>query len=209
MMVFTHVLVGVMLGGVLSVLTPADPFGLVVAGGVGGFFPDIDMLLVHRKTTHFPIIYTGIAILIGSVYLLLGDPAVLVAAVGVSAAALHSLGDTLGGGKEMRPWRETDDRAVFNHVTGRWITPRRLFYDGSAPDLLVAISSGIVALLALPSNFGSFVAIVVALSVVYTAIRRTITRWIPEQYPTFSGYIQATFNMADETNTGDTETDRP
>lgn len=191
MMVFTHVLVGVLFGAVLASVAPGSTAGLVGAGLVGGLFPDVDMLFVHRKTLHFPVLYSLAAVALGVAVVATGSgPAALLFAAGV-AAAVHCLMDTLGGGKEMRPWRETDDRAVYDHVTRRWIRPRRLFYDGSLPDLCLAVVAGTGAMWTLPSQFSAPVLALVGVSVVYTGLRRAITEWIPEEYATFSAYIQS------------------
>lgn len=190
MMVFTHLLLGVLLGVVAgeaaSSLTPA----LVLAGAIGGALPDLDMLLVHRKSLHYPIGYPAVAAVAAIAYLLTLDPLVLLVAVGAAAAALHALMDVLGGGKEMRPWEETDDRAVHNHVSGRWIAPRRVFYDGSVPDLAISTVAGIAALWILPSSYTVPLLAVLGAAVVYALARRAITRWIPRQYATFSGYLK-------------------
>ena len=190
MMVFTHVLVGIVLAAIVSLQVPINPTTLVVAGLVGGGFPDIDLLLMHRKTLHFPVIYSAISLFLLIGYLLSDSVVVLALLLGVAAAALHSLMDVLGGGKEMRPWRETDDRAVYNHVTKEWVRPLRLFYDGSMPDLLLAISLGAIAVWILPGRLWPLLFGLVLLSIVYTVLRRAVTRWIPERYATFSSYVQ-------------------
>jgi hypothetical protein len=190
MMIFTHIMVGVLVGAVVSLFS-SNPVVLVAAGAIGGSVPDLDMLWTHRKTLHFPVGFSLASVLLGLVYVLSNSASVLVLATGVVAAALHSLMDILGGGKEMRPWEETDDRAAFNHVTGEWIAARRIFYDGSVPDLAIATVSGVAVVRILPSAFTSPIVLVVGLAVVYTLLRRYITERIPAEYATFSSYIQA------------------
>lgn len=190
MMVFTHVLFGILLAGVVSPLLPVHPGWLVAAGLLGGAFPDLDMLLVHRKTLHFPVVYSAVGLLLAVASLLASSPLVAAAAVGSLAAGLHSVTDVLGGGKEMRPWRETDDRAVYKHLTGEWVRPLRVFYDGSAVDLLLATLLGAVSYTMVSGRYRAVVVALVALSVLYTAGRRAVTRWIPEEYTTFSSYTQ-------------------
>ena len=188
-MIFTHVLIGVLLAAVSS-LYVSNPSLLVASGAIGGALPDLDMLLTHRKTLHFPVGYSILSCVLFFIYLLSGLSTVFVLATGVSAGAVHSLMDVLGGGKEMRPWEETDDRAAFNHVTGEWISARRILYDGSFSDFVLATSSGVVAVSILSSRFTVLIAFLLVLSLVYVLSRKYITRVIPREYSTFSSYIQ-------------------
>lgn len=190
MMVFTHILVGILLTSVVTIVAPYDPLLLVIVGGFGGLFPDLDMLGVHRKTFHFPVVYpilSGLLLLIG---FLIGIEILIIIALGTAAAGLHSLMDILGGGKEMRPWRETDDRAAFNHVSNEWISPRRVLYDGSWPDFVLAALSGSLIALIFSGKFFILISFLIGCAFIYTLMRRLITRYIPESYPTFSSYIQ-------------------
>jgi len=183
-------LLGITLAAIVSSLYPVNPNALVVAGIVGGGFPDIDMLLIHRKTLHFPVIYSITFIILLPVYIWSGSALVILLLVGVSAAALHSIMDILGGGKEMRPWRKMDNRAVYNHVTKEWVRPLRVFYDGSIPDLTLAILLSAIAAWMLPRRLWPLIVGLVLFSIVYALLRRVVTRWIPESYTTFSSYIQ-------------------
>lgn len=191
MMVFTHVLMGALLGVGISLVVPTSESAAITAGLLGGAVPDLDMVFTHRRTFHFPVVSTVLALGVGSVVLLWPVPPVIAAFSFVLAAAVHSLTDILGGGKEMRPWRETDDRAVYNHVTDRWIAPRRVFYDGSIADLGLSLLIGGMALFAVGGVFRYVVGFVLLLGVVYTAVRRWITTQISEEHQTFSGYIQS------------------
>lgn len=190
MMIFTHILIGVAIAGVVTPVVTGDMTTLVIAGVLGGAFPDGDMLFVHRKTLHFPVGYSVVA---GGVTLLaLAVPSsfVVLVAIATSAAALHCLMDALGGGKEMRPWLETDNRAVYNHVAGAWIRPRRIFYDGSLPDFMLAAGIAILSGWLLPRRYWPLLMGLVVMAGLYTAVRRVVTRWISDEYPTFSSYIQ-------------------
>ncbi|WP_276261538.1 metal-dependent hydrolase [Haloglomus litoreum] len=189
-MVFTHVLVGILLGAIAAGALPGATAVAVTAGGLGGFFPDLDMLFVHRKTLHFPVVFSLLALVTGGIAALEPAPVTLAAFVFLLAASLHSLMDTLGGGKEMRPWRETDDRAVYDHVSGRWLTPRRLIYDGSLPDLGMAVVAGGFAVYLLPGGYTLPVLALLFVAGIYTVLRRWITRVISEEFDTFSEYIQ-------------------
>lgn len=190
MMVFTHMLFGIALAAIVSSVFPISPSALVAAGLVGGALPDGDMLLTHRKTFHFPVMASVVALLLLGASQFSDATVIVLLFVGSSAAAMHSVMDILGGGKEMRPWRETDDRAVYNHATDRWIPPLRVFYDGSVPDLLLAVSLGGVAGWMLPRRLWPVIVAVVLVSVLYTVLRRAVTKWIPEQYTTFSSFLQ-------------------
>src|SRR6056297_545185 len=65
--------------------------------------------------------------------------AALVVAPEFGTVALHAASDALGGGLELKPWRATSERAVYDHFRGRWIRPRRwVRYDGAPEDLAFA-----------------------------------------------------------------------
>lgn len=189
-MVFTHVLVGVLLGAIAASAAPGVTAVAVAAGALGGLFPDLDMLFVHRRTLHFPVLFPLLAVAAVAVAALVPGPGTVFASVFLLAAGAHSLMDILGGGKEMRPWRETDDRAVFDHVSGRWFAPRRLVYDGSTPDLAMAVVAGGLAVYALPGGYTPPIVALVVVAAIYTLLRRWITRAISEEFDTFSEYIQ-------------------
>ncbi len=93
----------------------------LVAGFLGGLVPDLDMYVGHRKTLHYPVYYSVLAT--GGVLVGLAVPSVLTVAVALFllGAAVHCVADIFGGGLELRPWEGTSDRAVYDHVRGRWI----------------------------------------------------------------------------------------
>jgi len=190
-MIFTHILIGVAIAGVVTPVVTGDVTPLVIAGVLGGAFPDSDMLFVHRKTLHFPVRYSvgagGLALLA----LAIPSSLVILGAVATAAAALHCLMDALGGGKEMRPWLETDNRAVYNHVSRTWIRPRRIFYDGSLSDFVLATGLAILSGWLLPERYWPLLIGLVVMAGLYTVGRRVVTQWISDDYPTFSSYIQA------------------
>lgn len=190
MMIFTHVLVGILLGAAVSVTGSAAAETLVLAGAVGGGFPDSDMLFVHRKTLHYPFGYAVLAVVASIGALWFSTIALVVSAVALGAAAVHCLMDVLGGGKEMRPWLELDDRAVYDHVRGRWLRPQRLFYDGSKTDFAVSVVAAGTGWYLLPPRFDGLIAGVLLVSAAYVLVRRRITEWISEDHETFSGFIQ-------------------
>jgi hypothetical protein len=123
MMLPTHALIGVAIGAPLLWLAPDAATAALIGGLLGGIWPDLDLYVGHRRTLHYP---TG--------YSLAAIPAVVVAggvgtslsigiAVAVVAAATHCRMDRYGGGLELRPWEGTSERAVYDHVAGRWLPP--------------------------------------------------------------------------------------
>lgn len=190
MMIFTHVLMGAFVGVGVASLYPAYFHVAVVAGFIGGGISDADMLFTHRRTLHFPLLASVVSIAVGGIVFVWPTAITIGVFCFTTSGAVHSLTDILGGGKEMRPWLETDDRAVYNHVTQRWIRPRRVFYDGSIADLGLSVVLAVVLLVVLPTGYKIVVGITLACGVVYTVLRRWITRRISDEYGTFSEYIQ-------------------
>lgn len=189
-MIFTHILVGALLGTGVALLYP-DLLSIAVAAGfIGGGFPDLDMLFTHRRTLHFPILYSIATIALAGILLIWPMAITIGGFCFILSAAIHSLTDVLGGGKEMRPWRKTDDRAVYNHVTRTWIEPWRVFYDGSVVDLILTAVLAVVLIVVLPTQYNTIIGIILGCGIVYTALRRWITRRISDDHQTFSRYIQ-------------------
>ena len=180
MMATTHALVGFVLGAV------AMAFGLpahlaVPAAVLGSVVPDLDLYYGHRRTLHYPIGFPLAAVGSGTLAILAGGSLALVlATVVLFAAAVHVGLDVLGGGLELRPWEGTSDRAVYDHVRGRWIPPRRWVpYDGSPEDLAVA---GVLTTFAAPFYDGvwlTLMLVLVGISFVYVALRRRLAAYAP------------------------------
>lgn len=179
-----------MIGALFSIFSQEYTVVAVYAGLLGGGFPDLDMVGTHRKTLHFPVGFSISTVVLSVLTVFFTQAVVVFLFVFSFAASVHCLMDILGGGKEMRPWRETDERAVYNHVSGAWIRPRRIVYDGSIKDLSISIVSGGATLYLLDSEFTSLVVVLLVLGTVYTALRRWITRQISEEFDTFSSFIQ-------------------
>ncbi|MHB9287754.1 metal-dependent hydrolase [Halobacteriales archaeon Cl-PHB] len=144
MMATTHALAGMLVGLGLAGLAPEATVPVVLAGGLGGFLPDLDMGRNHRKDLHAPV-YGSVAALIALAGATLAPSPLLVAlAAFLVAAAVHAVSDVAGGGLSLRPWAETTDRAVYSHYHGRWWRPRRWIpYDGSPADLALAGTLGL------------------------------------------------------------------
>lgn len=145
MMATTHALAGALVGAAVALAVPELAPAVLVAGFVGGLFPDADIYAGHRKTLHFPVYYSLAAVAAAAATVAWPVYGTL-ALVFLAAAALHSVMDVFGGGLELRPWEATSDRAVFEHYRGVWHAPRRwIRYDGSPEDAALG------ALLAAPS----------------------------------------------------------
>ncbi len=175
MMLPTHALGGMLLAIPLSALAPEAAAGVVLAGGVGGALPDLDMYAGHRRALHYPIYYSLAAMLaIGAALLASGALVAAVAAL-LAGAAAHSVSDAFGGGLELRPWEGTADRAVYNHYGKRWIAPRRwVRYDGAPEDLLLAgVLAAPLALIA-EGSLAWLVGGLLAVAGIYAAVRRRL-----------------------------------
>lgn len=187
MMATTHVLAGVVLGLGAVAVGPVDSGLVVLAAGLGGLAPDLDILGAHRKTLHFPVygsVAAALAILLAALVPTL--PTVALAAF-LLAAAVHAVSDVFGGGLSLRPWNATSDRGVYEHFRGRWHPPRRVIrYDGAPEDALLAGALAVPSLLVL-DGVGRWVVVgLVAVSVVYAATRRllvdggeVLVDWLP------------------------------
>ncbi|WP_280536793.1 metal-dependent hydrolase [Halopenitus sp. POP-27] len=194
----THVLVGMAIAAPIAVQFPEIAGVVLLAGLVGGAFPDLDLYKGHRRTLHFPVLYAAAAVAIGVAatvslggvgpaptarvgFVSLPDvvvtstPALIALAVGFAAAAAHCLMDVLGGGLELRPWEGRDDRAVYDHVRGRWIAPKRwIRYDGSPEDLAIAAAAGVPVLLVADGVFETLAVGLLGVSAVYVTVRRRL-----------------------------------
>ncbi|WP_233255118.1 metal-dependent hydrolase [Halopenitus persicus] len=217
----THALVGMAIAAPIAVRFPELAGIVLLAGLVGGAVPDLDLYKGHRRTLHFPVLYAAAAVAFSLVaaaglaaatlptgalaggsplhgVLVASTPAVVAVAVGFTAAAAHCLMDVLGGGLELRPWEGHDDRAVYDHVRGRWIAPRRwIRYDGSPEDLGIATAAGLPVLAVADGALFALAAALLGVSAVYVAVRRrlpdiaaaiaarmpaSLRAWVPDRY---------------------------
>jgi len=175
MMLPTHALAGTLLALPLALAVPDAASAVLGAGFLGGVVPDLDMYVGHRRTLHYPIYYSAIALPVGTATVLapVGPTAALTALL--LAAAAHSVADVFGGGLELRPWEATSTRAVYDHYHGRWIAPRRwIGYDGSPADLALATVLALPLLLVVDTPFRWLVAGTLVVAVTYVAVRRTL-----------------------------------
>jgi hypothetical protein len=177
MMLPTHVIAGMVLALPVFVGVPEFAGVALLAGAVGGALPDLDMYVGHRKTLHYPFYYTGLAGLAALLALAVPTWATVGVAVATAAAAVHCLADVVGSGLELRPWEATSDRAVYDHVRGTWIPPRRwIRYDGAPEDLLLSVALAAPLFAVLDRPFSMAVGAALAVAVLYTGVRRLLPR---------------------------------
>jgi len=175
MMTTTHALVGAVLGAAAAPFAPVGTPAAVAAGFAGGAAPDVDLVATHRRSTHFPVAGTAVAAGFVAVAVIVASPAATLLAVTVVAAAVHSSMDALAGGVERRPWEATSEEAVYNHVGGYWVRPRRwVRYAGAPEDLLLAAAAALPLLATTAGRVRTAVAAVVAVSAGFVAVRRRL-----------------------------------
>ena len=139
MMATTHALVGAAIAATVATVFPETAPAALVAAVVGSVFPDLDLYAGHRRTLHYPAYYwaaVALALVVAAVY---PGPLAVAAVLFLVGAAIHSGMDAFGGGLELRPWEGTSERAVYDHLNGRWLPPKRWVpYDGAPEDLALA-----------------------------------------------------------------------
>lgn len=178
MMLPTHVLLGLALAVPLAVAAPGQATAALAAGLVGSVVPDLDLYAGHRRTLHFPVYYSALAVLAVPIALLVPTAATVAAAAGLIGAAAHCLTDALGGGLELRPWEGTSDRAVYDHYRGEWVTPRRIVpYDGAPADLAASAVIAGPLVYGLEGPFYWAVVAALAVGIVYAVLRRALATW--------------------------------
>ncbi len=175
MMLPTHVLVGLSLATPLALVAPEMTPAIVIGTVIGSIAPDLDVLARHRRTLHFPTGYAVAGIPAVGVSVIRPSLAAVTIATGVAAATVHCRMDVYGGSHELRPWERNTDRAVYDHLRGRWQPAKRwVQYDGSRSDLVVSLIAAIPPVVLLPETSRVIVAGAVGIALVYTAFRRRI-----------------------------------
>ncbi|WP_209544968.1 metal-dependent hydrolase [Halorubrum trapanicum] len=171
----THVLAGMLLAAPLVRAAPElAPVGFA-AGFLGGLLPDLDMYTGHRRTLHYPVYYSVLAMPAALAALLSPSAVTVGVAFLLLGAALHSVADMYGGGLELRPWEGNSDRAVYDHHRERWIPPRRgVRYDGAVEDLALSVGLSVPLLVLVDPPLRAVVIGTLAIAVVYTALRRRL-----------------------------------
>lgn len=194
MMLPTHALVGLALAAPLAVYAPEFAPAALLGALIGGILPDLDMYAGHRKSLHYPTGYPLAAVPGVLAAALWPTPATAFLAMGLLAAAAHCRMDVYGGGLELRPWEGTSDRAVYDHVRGEWLAPRRLVaYDGSPGDLALAAFVGAPLLVVLDGGFATVVAGALGVATAYVLLRRHLADLAPTVFgrvpEPLSGYV--------------------
>jgi hypothetical protein len=175
MMLPTHALIGVALALPLAVAFPESASGVLLAGLLGGLFPDLDMYFGHRKTLHYPTYYTGFAVVSVPVTVLFTTTVTIAVTVFLIGAAVHSVMDIFGSGLELRPWEANSDRAVYDHHRGQWLAPRHwIRYDGAPEDFFLSAVVGLPLLIGVDGVFRWVVISAIIVAAVYTTVRRIL-----------------------------------
>jgi hypothetical protein len=173
MMATTHALAGVFIGTIAWALFPEAGTLPVLAAAIGGLFPDFDLYAGHRKTLHFPVYFSILAVPALAIAAWTPTPVTLSVALFLAAAGLHSASDVLGGGLELKPWLATSERAVYDHWNGRWLPPKRMIrYDGAPEDLILATSLAVPPIIVFDGTIQLLVIGAVVVSAVYVLLRK-------------------------------------
>ena len=178
MMATTHVFAAFALFAPVAYVVPEFATPLAVGAVGGGLAPDFDLPLEHRRTFHFPIL--GLAVAVPAVGVAVLAPSTLTVALAAFAVAawFHAASDAIGGGPEMDPWNDRTERAVYDHVRGRWIRPRRwIRYDGAPEDAALAVALGGPALVVFDGWIAAVVLGALAVSLGYALLRRRLVAW--------------------------------
>lgn len=175
MMLPTHALVGLAVATPLLVLAPDLATTGLAAALVGSVLPDLDMYAGHRRSLHYPTMFSVLAVPLVLVAAVVPTAPTVAAAFLLTGAALHCRMDRYGGGLELRPWEETSDRAVYDHVRRRWRRPQRwIRYDGAPEDVLLLVLVALALLFVLDGPFDLVVVGALLVGVTYGLARRRL-----------------------------------
>jgi hypothetical protein len=188
MMLATHALVGGFLGLFFLPFGSAFASQAVLVGMLGSVIPDLDMIAEHRETLHRPFQMLAVFSLFAVIFAFYPLHQVVLVAIFAFSMSLHCFMDVLSNGKTMRPLENPDDRAVYNHVSERWIKPKRFVLEGSFPDILLTVFFGAALITALP-DYALLFAGVIASGLFYTGLSYRI-RTCYTQYDRYSELIQ-------------------
>lgn len=182
MMLPTHVVVGMAIAAPVLVLAPELAPAAIAGAIVGSILPDLDLYVGHRRTLHYPTGFSVAAVVALAATVLVADPgpAIVATAFVLTGAALHSRMDRYGGGLELRPWEGTSERAVYDHVRGRWCKPQRwIRYDGAPEDLLLTMVVGVPLLVVFEGPFQWVVGGALLVGTAYALVRRRLAGLAP------------------------------
>lgn len=180
MMATTHVYAGVALVVPVAVVVPELAVPLAIGAICGGLAPDIDILLEHRKTLHFPVYGAGASVVALALAVAVPSPLTAAGAAFVAAAWLHAASDALGCGPEFDPWTDGSTEAVYNHAAGRWVRARRYVrYDGAPEDFALGLALVIPAVLVFEGLIQFVLVAGLLPALAYTVFRRQVAEWVP------------------------------
>ncbi len=175
MMATTHGFVGLAIAAAVAVIAPELAVAAAIGGIAGGIFPDLDVLAEHRRTLHFPGYYTMVALPALGLAYVVTDVVTVSIATFLVAAAVHSLGDALGGTPSAVPWESDLDHAVYLHAADRWLPAKRwVRYDGAPEDFVAGVVFAVPALVIFDGAIRYLAVTGIVVSLVYTAFRRPI-----------------------------------
>lgn len=192
MMLPTHALVGLAVATPLLVVAPElAPIGLAAAL-VGSVIPDLDMYAGHRRRLHYPTKFSVLALALIPVGVVAPSRLTVAMAFLTTGAAVHCRMDRYGGGLELRPWEETSDLAVYDHVRRRWRRPRRwIRYDGAPEDVLLLVLVGVPLAFVLGRPFDLIVGAALLVGVTYGLLRRRLAGLVPAVYCHVPDHIES------------------
>lgn len=175
MMATTHAFVGAALASATLLFAPDVAPAAVAAGFVGGLLPDLDLLFVHRRTFHFPVLAPFGTLAVVAVGVAAPTPTTITLAAFAIGAGVHATTDVAGGSTEPRPWLRTSDRAVYDHVRGRWLRARRwIRYDGAPEDFAVAAVASVPMLVFGPGPNRTLAVVALTVSAGYALLRKRL-----------------------------------
>lgn len=194
----THAVVGLAVAAPLLLFAPGQATAALTGALIGGVLPDLDLYAGHRRSLHYPSGYTLAVLPIGAAAAIFRTPILVALAFLLVAAALHCRMDRYGGGLELRPWEGTSERAVYDHLRGRWRRPKRwIRYDGSLEDvlLLAVLAVPLAVVLPIPFQWVAVGALVVGVSywllrrwlatlapTVFEKVPEPVSEYVPERY---------------------------
>lgn len=180
MMLPTHALVGLAVATPMLMLNPEHATAALAGALIGSILPDLDLYAGHRRSLHYPTGYAvgGILAVVAAGFF--RTPVLVGVAFVLVGAALHCRMDRYGGGLELRPWEATSERAVYDHVYGRWRRPKRwIRYDGAPEDVLLAVLVGVPLVVILDAPFRWLVIGALVTAGTYGLLRRRLAALAP------------------------------
>lgn len=177
MMLPTHVVIGLAVGAPLLALAPELAPAALLGVVIGSILPDLDMYTGHRRTLHYPTGYAIATAISIPLAVLLQWPIVIVGTFVLFGAALHCRMDRYGGGLELEPWKETSNRAVYDHVKRQWLPPKRwIRYDGAPEDFVLMATIGLPLMFVFDGGFQWITFIAIVVGGAYAVFRRQLAR---------------------------------